>query len=139
MRQLTLGFALVSLAAGALMAAPRQASPFFPVDDVKPGLVGVGRTVFSAGTLEEFKATVIGVLRNAMGPRRDLILARLEGGPLATTGVIAGMSGSPVFVDGKLIGAVSYALGSFPKEPFAGITPIEEMTAAVNTNAPRAS
>src|SRR5439155_653610 len=66
------------------------------------------------------------------GRRRNLILARLEGGPLAHTGVIAGMSGSPVYVDGKLIGAVSYALGSFSKEPIAGITPIAEMTDAAS-------
>src|SRR5262249_29495024 len=61
----------------------------------------------------------------------------LEGGPLATTGVIQGMSGSPVYIDGKLLGAVSYALGSFPKEPIAGITPIDEMTSAVTSTAPR--
>jgi hypothetical protein len=65
-----------------------------------------------------------------MGPRRNLILARLEGGPLAHTGVIAGMSGSPVYIDGRLVGAVSYSMGSFSKEPIAGITPIAEMTDA---------
>ena len=59
-----------------------------------------------------FQAHIIGVLRNVMGPQRDLILARLEGGPLATTGVIQGMSGSPVFIDGRLVGAVSYQLGT---------------------------
>src|SRR5690606_28158211 len=69
-------------------------------------------------------------IENVMGPRRSLILARLEGGPLATTGVIAGMSGSPVYVDGRLIGAVSYSLGAFSKEPIAGITPIAEMVDA---------
>ena len=62
-----------------------------------------------------------------MGPRRNLILARLTGGPLAETGVIQGMSGSPVYVDGRLLGAVSYSMGSFPKETIAGITPIDEM------------
>ena len=67
--------------------------------------------------------------RTSIGPQRNLILARLEGGPLAQTGVIAGMSGSPVYIDGRLIGAVSYSLGSFSKEPIAGITPIDEMTA----------
>ena len=63
---------------------------------------------------------------------------RLEGGPLATTGVIQGMSGSPVYIDGRLVGAVSYALGSFPREPIAGITPIAEMVDAVNGAGPRA-
>src|SRR5262249_8734737 len=61
---------------------------------------------------------------------RNLILARLEGGPLANTGVIAGMSGSPVYIDGRMIGAVAYSLGAFSKEPIAGITPIAEMTDA---------
>src|ERR671920_2050350 len=91
-------------------------------------MIGIGHTVFKGDRIEEFKVEFIGVLRNVIGPSRNLILAKLEGGPLASTGVIAGMSGSPVYVDGKLIGAVSYALGSFPKEPIAGITPIAEMT-----------
>src|ERR1041385_4541208 len=100
-----------------------------PVSDIRPGMVGVGRTVFDGTHVEEFKAHILGVIENVMGPQRTLILAKLEGGPLAETGVIAGMSGSPVYVDGRLIGAVSYSLGSFSKEPIAGITPIEEMTA----------
>ena len=98
------------------------------VADVRPGMVGIGRTVFDGTQVEEFKANIIGVLENVIGPNRSLILAKLEGGPLAHTGVIAGMSGSPVYIDGKLVGAVSYALGSFSKEPIAGITPIAEMT-----------
>jgi len=98
------------------------------VQDVRPGMIGVGRTVFDGAHVEDFKVNIIGVLENVIGPNRNLILAKLEGGPLAHTGVIAGMSGSPVYVDGKLIGAVSYALGSFSKEPIAGITPIAEMT-----------
>src|SRR4051794_30760137 len=92
------------------------------VNDIRPGMVGIGRTVFDGTHVEEFKANILGVLENIIGPHRNLILARLEGGPLAHTGVIAGMSGSPVYVEGKLIGAVSYALGSFSKEPIAGIT-----------------
>jgi hypothetical protein len=102
------------------------------VNDIRPGMVGIGRTVFDGTHVEEFKANILGVLENIIGPHRNLILARLEGGPLAHTGVIAGMSGSPVYVDGKLIGAVSYALGAFSKEPIAGITPIAEMTDAAS-------
>src|SRR5436305_13623407 len=98
------------------------------VKDIRPGMVGTGHTVFDGTHVEEFKANILGVLENVIGPHRNLILAKLEGGPFANTGVIAGMSGSPVYVDGKLIGAVSYALGSFSKEPIAGITPIAEMT-----------
>src|SRR5438309_2671234 len=104
--------------------APAQMS----VGEVRPGMVGVGRTEFDGTHVEEFKAHIIGVLENVIGTHRNLILAKLEGGPLANTGVIAGMSGSPVYIDGRLVGAVSYALGSFSKEPIAGITPIAEMT-----------
>ena len=108
------------------------------VEEIRPGMVGIGRTVFDGTKVEEFRANILGVLENVIGPHRNLILARLEGGPLAGTGVIAGMSGSPVYVDGRLIGAVSYALGSFSKEPIAGITPIAEMTdsTAVNDTRP---
>ena len=108
-----------------------------PVSEVKPGMVGIGRTVFAGTTVEEFKAHILGVLENAMGPNRNLILARLEGGPLATTGVIAGMSGSPVYIDGRLVGAVSYSLGAFSREPIAGITPIDEMVDATRSTSRR--
>ena len=93
-------------------------------------MVGVGHTVFQGNKIEQFTVHIIGVLKNVVGPNRDIILARLEGGPLAETGVIAGMSGSPVYIEGRLLGAVSYQLGQFPKQPIAGITPIGEMTAA---------
>lgn len=88
---------------------------------------GVGRTVFAGGKVEEFQVEVLGVLRN-LGPRQAIVLARLSGGPLAQTGVLQGMSGSPVYLDGKLLGAV--ALGfPFSKEPIAGIQPIGQMLA----------
>jgi hypothetical protein len=122
------GVVVVALLAAVAAVLPAQ-SRTFPVDEIKPGMVGIGRTVFEGDRLEEFKVHMIGVLRNSIGPRRNLILARLEGGPLANTGVIAGMSGSPVYIDGRLVGAVSYSLGQFSKEPIAGITPIDEMTA----------
>jgi hypothetical protein len=122
------------LAAGAGLPAQSRT---FPVDEVKPGMAGLGRTVFEGDRLDEFKVIVIGVLRNSIGPRRNLILARLEGGPLANTGVIAGMSGSPVYIDGRLVGAVSYSLGQFSKEPIAGITPIGEMMADATLPGPR--
>jgi hypothetical protein len=129
------GFTLVvlALAAGRPASQPRT----FPISQVQPGLVGVGRTVFEGTRIDEFTVRVIGVLRNVIGPRRNLILARLEGGPLAGTGVIAGMSGSPVYFDGRLAGAVSYSLGQFSKEPIAGITPIDEMIEAATLPAPR--
>jgi SpoIVB peptidase S55 len=113
------------------------ATTSFPINELKPGMVGIGRTVFQGDRLEEFKVHILGVMRNVIGPRRNLILAKLEGGPLADTGVIAGMSGSPVYIDGRLVGAVSYSLGQFSKEPIAGITPIDEMVEATAQGAAR--
>jgi len=99
-----------------------------PLNEIRPGMKGIGRTVFSGSNIEEFQAEILGVLKN-ISPRQSVILARLSGGPLADAGVIAGMSGSPVYIDGRLIGAV--ALGfQFSKEPIAGITPIEDMLQA---------
>jgi hypothetical protein len=137
MRRLPLSLALFVLAVGVLSAQTPQTIPFLAVTDVRPGMVGTGKTIFAGTTLEDFRAEIIGVLHNVLGPGRSLILARLDGGPLAQTGVIRGMSGSPVYVDGRLIGAVSYSLGSFPKEALAGITPIGEMTSAVDFGGPR--
>jgi len=130
------GAVVVALLLAVAAGLPAQ-SRTFPVDDIKPGMTGIGRTVFEGDRLEEFKVHIIGVLRNSIGPRRNLILARLEGGPLANTGVIAGMSGSPVYIDGRLVGAVSYSLGQFSKEPIAGITPIGEMTEDATLPGPR--
>src|SRR5829696_1810204 len=120
-------FVAVVLALGVLIASPLAQVTTLPLDDVRPGMVGVGRTVFAGTKLEDFKVEILGVMRNVLAPKRNLILARLEGGPLAKTGVIAGMSGSPVYIDGRLVGAVSYSLGQFATEPIAGITPIAEM------------
>jgi hypothetical protein len=133
LRTLTL---LVTAVTGVLVAAPTAQTSIFPLDELRPGMVGIGRTVFEGSTIEEFKVHILGVLKNVVGPRRDLILARLEGGPLEKTGVIAGMSGSPVYIDGRLLGAVSYSLGQFSKEPIAGITPIAEMTDATAVSMP---
>lgn len=128
--------ALVGLALWVLGTGPVAQTTIMPIDEVRPGMIGIGRTVFAGATIEEFKVHILGVLRNVVGPRRNLVLARLEGGPLAETGVIAGMSGSPVYVDGRLLGAVSYSLGQFSKEPIAGITPISEMVDATAMSAP---
>jgi hypothetical protein len=123
-----------AVALGGLALAAHTLSPLaaqerrMPVGEIRAGMVGEGVTVFEGTRRDTFKAHILGVMQNVMGPRRSLILARLEGGPLAQTGVIAGMSGSPVYIDGRLIGAVAYSLGSFSKEPIAGITPIDEMT-----------
>jgi len=122
--------AALAVLVGIAVAGPSGQSSIFPVDEVRPGMVGIGRTVFEGSKVEEFKVHILGVLQNVIGPRRNLVLARLEGGPLEKTGVIAGMSGSPVYIDGRMLGAVSYSLGQFSKEPIAGITPIGEMVDA---------
>ena len=119
-RSWLVGFAWLSLAC-ALQAAPE----IFPLKDVRAGQHGIGRTVFAGTRVEDFQVEILGVLDN-LGPRQSIILARLSGGPLANTGVMQGMSGSPVYIDGKLLGAVAL---SFPqsKEAIAGIRPIEDM------------
>ena len=104
------------------------ATTFLALKDVKAGMRGVGKTVFSGNRIEDFQVEILGVLEN-IGPHESLILARLSGGPLATTGVMQGMSGSPVYIDGKLIGAVAMAF-PFSKEPIAGIRPIADMLAS---------
>ena len=136
MRGFRLLVSLCIAVSASLLAAPDQSATFLPIDEVRPGMEGIGRTVFAGDQIEEFKVHIIGVLKNVTAPQHDLVLARLEGGPLERTGVIQGMSGSPVYVNGRLLGAVSYALGSFPKEPLAGITPISEMVNAANISAP---
>ncbi|TRZ85113.1 hypothetical protein D4R89_12830 [bacterium] len=115
------------LLAGALAGLAEASSIIMPLVQVKAGMKGRGKSVFEADRIEEFDAEILGVLENFQ-PRRNLILARLRGRGLETTGVIEGMSGSPVYIDGKLIGAVAFSF-PFSKEPIAGITPIEEMLA----------
>jgi hypothetical protein len=122
----------------ALVPAPVFSTEFLPLDEVRPGMEGTGRTVFEGTRVQEFGVRILGVLDNAVGPKQSVILARLEGEPLETTGVIAGMSGSPVFVAGKLVGAVAYAF-PFGKEAIAGITPIGEMIEATRERTPRAA
>jgi len=98
---------------------------FMPVEEVRPGMKGVGRTVFEGTAIQDFQVEILGVLKNVQ-PKQDLILARLSGGPLEKTGVIQGMSGSPVYINGRLIGAVAYSF-PFAKDPIAGIQPILQM------------
>jgi len=107
--------------------APKQElsqTQIMKVDDVRPGMKGTGYTVFEGAKPEPMGVTVLGVLRNLNGPKSDVILVRLEGEKAQFTGVVAGMSGSPVYIDGKLLGAIAYRIGQFSKEPIAGITPI---------------
>ncbi len=96
-----------------------------PLDQVQKGMKGYGLTVFEGSKVEKFDVEILGVLHN-IGPGQNLILARVDSPVVQRTGIIAGMSGSPIFIDGKVIGALAYAW-QFAKEPVAGVTPIEEM------------
>lgn len=98
----------------------------FPLEDIKAGMKGISRTVFSGTEPEEFGVEVLGVLPGFPGPHQSTIIARLSGKQVDRTSVFAGMSGSPVFIDGKLVGAIAYSF-PFSKEPIAGITPIKQM------------
>ncbi len=119
---------LSALAASTLAPATATAqSAILPLSEVKAGMVGEARTVFQGTTPEPFKIRVVSILRKFL-PKQDLILVRAEDPRLAFTGIAAGMSGSPVYVDGKLLGAIAYGW-SFAKEPLAGVTPIEYMLA----------
>jgi hypothetical protein len=98
-----------------------------PLSQVQIGMHGVAYTVFQGVKPEPMDVEILGILRNMTGPKGDIILVRLHGAKPEFTGVVAGMSGSPVYIDGKLIGAISYRIGEFSKEPIAGVTPIEKM------------
>ena len=101
-------------------------TPTMGVDELSRGMRGIGLTVFHGTKIDTFQVEILGVLRNAFGPKTDIILGMLSGDPLEKMGGIAGMSGSPVYVDGRLIGAIAYGW-SFSIEPIMGITPIGEM------------
>src|SRR5215831_5081521 len=98
----------------------------FAIEDVRPGMKGNARSVFSGSEPENFDLEILGVLDGFTGPRQSTIIARLSGPNVARTGVFAGMSGSPVFIDNKLVGAIAYSF-PFAKEPICGITPIKQM------------
>lgn len=108
--------------------SPARTSQFMPLDAVKEGMRGTARTVFRGSEPEDFNVEILGVLPGGVGPKQDLIIGRLSGGGADRTAVFAGMSGSPVYIDGKLVGAVSYSF-PFAKEPICGITPIAQMIA----------
>jgi hypothetical protein len=98
-----------------------------PVSQIHAGMRGVAYTVFEGTKPEAMTVEVLGVLKNVNGPKGDVILVRLGGTKVEYTGVVAGMSGSPVYLDGKLAGAVAFRIGEFSKEPIAGVTPVAEM------------
>jgi hypothetical protein len=121
-----LGLAMVGSAAST-PPAPSASASIMTVDQLRPGMRGVAYTVFQGTRPESMDVEVLGVLRSVIGPKSDIILIRLHGAKPEFTGVVAGMSGSPVYIDGKLVGAIAYRIGQFSKEPIAGVTPIADM------------
>src|SRR5271155_3414166 len=99
----------------------------FPLSQVQPGMKGVAYTIFTGDEIEKVDLVVLGVLHDALGPKQDIILVQLLGEKAEHTGVVAGMSGSPVYFDGKLAGALALKLGAFSKEAIGGVTPIQSM------------
>src|SRR5712691_11121977 len=121
-----LGMLLVT--AGTCAAqVPDASNASISVDQVQPGMQGYAYTIFAGDQVEKFDLEVIGVMPNFLGPKQSIILVQLKGPKVEHTGVVAGMSGSPVYIEGKLAGALSLKLGIFTKDPIAGVTPIEDV------------
>ena len=124
--------AMAGLAAAQPPLSSKSNGPaLFPLEDLRPGMKGTARTVFSGSETEEFGVEILGVLPGFPGPRQSAIIAKLSGPNVQKTGVFAGMSGSPVYIDGKIVGAIAFSF-PFSKEPIAGITPIKQMIELFN-------
>src|ERR1700733_5661453 len=127
MRKVVLALLVLGLSLSTISLAAQTAQPTIPVDQIHAGMRGYALTVFEGVKPESMDVEVLGVLRNTNGPKGDIILIRLHGKKVEYTGVVAGMSGSPVYLDGKLAGALAFRIGEFSKEPIAGVTPIADM------------
>src|SRR5215475_14094244 len=126
MRKLLVALVVLGVSLTTILTA-QTAQPTIPVDQIHPGMRGVAYTVFQGVKPEPMDVEVLGVLRNVNGFKGNIILIRLYGPKVEYTGVVAGMSGSPVYIDGKLAGALAFRIGEFSKEPIAGVTPIADM------------
>ena len=122
----TLAFFLIAAACAPLSLA-QQSTQILPLSQVHAGMQGYAYTIFAGDQVEKFDLEVLGVMDNFLGPHQSIILVQLKGPKVEHTGVVAGMSGSPVYFDGKLAGALSLKLGVFTKEPIGGVTPIEDI------------
>jgi hypothetical protein len=123
----TVAALLAALPLTGQQTAEHLSVPIMPLSEVKTGMTGEAYTVFQGTRPEKMGVEVLGILRNMAGPKGDVILVRLKGAKAEYTGVVAGMSGSPVYIDGKLVGALAYRIGEFSKEPIGGVTPIASM------------
>src|ERR1700719_2454103 len=127
MRRVLFSTVLALLLASTIQAQTPKPVETISVSEIRAGMKGVAYTVFQGTKPDSMGVEVLGVLRNANGPKGDIILVRLSGEKAEYTGVVAGMSGSPVYLDGKLAGALAFRIGEFSKEPIAGVTPIADM------------
>lgn len=146
-RHLAIVFAFLCLSSAAFAQSSNAASAssnsnfaetnkFLPLSEVREGMRGTARTVFRGTEPEEFSVEILGIVPGGIGPKQDMIVGRISGGQADRTAVFAGMSGSPVYVDGKLIGAISYSF-PFAKEAICGITPIDQMIAIFEKSEPK--
>jgi SpoIVB peptidase S55 len=127
MRRALFSSVIAVLLSAAIQAQTPKAVETISVSEIRTGMHGVAYTVFQGTKPESMGVEVLGILKNANGPKGDIILVRLSGEKAEYTGVVAGMSGSPVYLNGKLAGALAFRIGEFSKEPIAGVTPIAEM------------
>src|SRR3954454_11425421 len=127
MRKVVLSLLVLGVSLCSAIVNGQAAQPTIPVSQIHAGMRGVAYTVFEGVKPEAMDVEVLGVLRNVNGPKGDIILVRLHGQKVEYTGVVAGMSGSPVYLNGKLAGALAFRIGEFSKEPIAGVTPIADM------------
>jgi SpoIVB peptidase S55 len=131
-------FAFTFFFAAAVPSPAQQSTDILPLSEVHPGMQGYAYTIFAGDQVEKFDLEVLGIMPNFLGPKQSIILVQLKGPKVEHTGVVAGMSGSPVYLDGKLAGALSLKLGIFTKEPIAGVTPIADvLNPPVQSSAPR--
>src|SRR5215813_3452268 len=127
MRKVGLALLVLGLSLSALTLSAQTSQLTIPIDQIHTGMRGVAYTVFEGVKPETMDVEVLGVLHNVNGPKGDIILVRLHGPKVEYKGVVAGMSGSPVYLNGKLAGALAFRIGEFSKEPIAGVTPIADM------------
>src|ERR1700681_1331189 len=127
MKKAVLALLVLGLSLFTITLAAQTSQPTIPVGQIHAGMRGTALTVFEGVKPESMDVEVLGVLHNVNGPKGDIILVRLHGQKPEYTGVVAGMSGSPVYLEGKLAGALAFRIGEFSKEPIAGVTPIADM------------
>ena len=127
MRKVVFAPLVLALSLSAIVLPAQTSQPTIPVEQIHAGMRGYALTVFEGVKPESMGVEVLGVLHNVNGPKGNIILIRLHGEKAEYTGVVAGMSGSPVYLDGKLAGALAFRIGEFSKEPIAGVTPIADM------------